>query len=483
MVKKAFIGFLCILLAATMVAGCGGPGPGGASGAAKTTEEAETAIKQTEPPVSEEAAAGETAASAGETAASADKTTAAADTATENAAADNASAKDASSENTTITTTAETTAEPETVALPVWGAGEGEGATEPETTVSQTEATEKQPETTEAAAGTQPSGSAYIPATAGPVPEKIDFSDAGLPPEAVAFPDAEWNYLGYFWARIIGCVDAEIDAGKLPEDWPEESKLYGVFFQVVCTDLIKEYTSIEGSDFKFGGPGVNNRIYTSLKPSGNIRSSFSPKAVGDVGYLNTIFAADDLGDVTQAWYKYMLKNEETDDYDYFLNYLTQMPIGGLVVNERPEGFEYSIPYSAVVSIGEWSEYIEDPTIKMRTLAYDLYPIADRDRPDFMHRSDNLYIVYLEAENTGGAQLESSFVYIDIGGSGVSKVSVWGSMDCTLYGSSLPHNKLLPGDRCGLYIVVCAEDIADLRAITIGSGGGPHGKAEIPFDFS
>ena len=502
--KKAISFLLCVFLTTSTFAGCGDKAQNGAIAAGKPVAADATAAtssktKETEAQAAEIASDSETAndsekvndsekAGDGQTE-SDSQTESGSETAGEIQAKggndterDNETASDSEvmTDDTPTEKPAATTvtaAEPENAGLPAWGAGEGEGATEPDKTA-------KQPKTAETALKSQSSGGAYTPMVASevPVPDKIDFSNAGVPSNAETYPDAEWNFMGYFWARVIACVEVFMDPDSLSENWPEESKFYRLYFQTVCFDLPEENISIKGSDFGLGGAGVNNRLIIFNYSMEDISQYYTPEKIGEVGYTYKYFAADDLNDITQAWFRYSVRNKESDEDEDFIYYITKMSVGNLIVNERPEGVDYPIPYSAIASVGEWSDYIEDPSVKVRTLAYEKYPIADRDRQDFMHRDDDFYIIYFEAENVGEDILDYAYVYMKFSGVGVSSV-IWGRMDACLFdGNNLPQN-MRPGDRCGIYEVVCAEDITDITAITIGSDSGPHGKAQVPFDFS
>ena len=291
-----------------------------------------------------------------------------------------------------------------------------------------------------------------------------DFSDAGLPDEAVVFPDAQWNDLGYIKVRAIAYVNSEVDPAKLPDDWPEANKFFGLFFQVECVELIEEYTRVSSSEFGFAGEGVQS-VSLNVNPSGDVRSSWNPTAPGEIGYVYTLVTAEKLEDITKGWYGYSLKNEETGAYDKYIHYITSMPFSKLTVNEKPTDFNYDIPPSAVVSIGAWSEAAADPTVKVRTLAYDDYPLRDSEKPDFMYPEETMFFVYFEAENTGTEALNYVSVYTSFSGTGVKdSITLFSHVGHTTYGTTI--EKLEPGETGVYYKVIAAKSMSDVQTITI-----------------
>ena len=302
-----------------------------------------------------------------------------------------------------------------------------------------------------------------------------DFPDAGLPDEAIVFPDAQWNDMGYFNARAIAYVESSMDPERLPDDWPAESKFFGLFFQVECTEMIKENTDVDVSGFEFAGPRVQ-RVSGNVDPGGDVRSYWKADEVGDIGYVCALLTAEKLEDITQGWYKYSVKNEQTDDYDYYMHYITSMPFGGLVVRDRPADFDYVIPPSAVVSIGDWSEPATDPAVRVRTLAYDEYPMRDRDKPDFLFPEEKIFYIYFEAENTGSETYNFASIFTSFTGTGVKDhVTLWGGLSNTIYSYTIANFE--PGAKGVYYEVIAAKSVSDVQSITITLDG-----IEVPFEF-
>ena len=298
------------------------------------------------------------------------------------------------------------------------------------------------------------------------------FPDAGLPDEAIVFPNAQWNDMGFFNARAIACVEVEVDPKMLPDDWLGGNRFFCLFFQVECTELKKIHTQVNGWDFGFAGPGVlNGGVFDT---GGDVHNYWVPDAVGDVGYIRAFLTAEKLEDITYGWYEYSVKNEQTDEYDTYMHYFTSMPFGGLVVRERPPDFDYIIPPSAVLSIGEWSESATYPTVRVRTLAYDEYPY----KPDSFLPEEKVFFVYFEAENTGSEALRIVHIYTAIRGSGVNnRFSIGGELR-EAQRLFFSFGELEPGAKVVYYEIIAAKSISDVQSIAITS----REDIKVPFAF-